>query len=835
MLHIFKRRLSAQEDRLRDISSTRSLRWKLRLGLMPPIVIVLILTGYLSFRYHAGFIREAFDRTARFQVHLLSREVASFLAAGAEDLRFIARNSHDPDVLREQLANLLESSALGYRELSFISQKTSDHWYFFAHDNRVHQADHALGRQIEPNPLHFYEPLSHLSPGEVWVSGVKRLEYPLFSSEHPNQKVVSWVIFFGTPVAELISGQGGYLLLAADARGLRNILSAHRAESLSLWPYAQGTGKGGNYFVDTEGWMLFESEAVDSPQADPGTDTARAGYTGTLGNGDLPLAFLPDQTFDGYWHMIDEIRNGRSGVRWEKGILGDRFTAYAPVRFSENGPGRQRIYGGVTISERTRLTEIALFKQVDVMFIIIMGAGVLFLLLIEWLGRAVSEPIRHLAASLDQIRRDGLSRGLAVSSRITEIHALQTAVNHLLEDTQQKNTQRQMVIMAREAAVLKDRTPMTEADLPAPTADPDKDLLPEIMGVGPRIDRLKQEIIKAAQADADVLILGETGTGKQLAAEAIHRHSRRANRPFVAINCGELDENLLLDTLFGHVKGAFTEARSARKGAFVEAEGGILFMDEIQTASSRVQQALLRATAQRRIKPLGSDREIDVDVRLIAATNLDLSRLVEENRFRQDLYFRLKVITLATPPLREQPESIAVLAWHYFLKAKTMARKEKLLLTRGAVEKMKRYQWAGNVRELINCIMRAVVMAEGREIGAEDIVLEGDEVQGHLSVSDPIRPESPASATDRDETDAASLASEHRLNDRQTRILPFILNQGGITRSEYQGFWKDAISSRTALYDLQELVDKGLLRKFGRGPSTRYIPCAQTPTPQKDP
>ena len=203
----------------------------------------------------------------------------------------------------------------------------------------------------------------------------------------------------------------------------------------------------------------------------------------------------------------------------------------------------------------------------------------------------------------------------------------------MLADIQQHNAGRQIAAREREAAALRDRTPVAEADLPQPAIGRDQDALPEIMGLGPKLEKLKQEIMKAAGADADVLIIGETGTGKQLAAEAIHRHSRLAGKPFVAINCGELDENLLLDTLFGHVKGAFTEAKTGRKGAFVEADGGILFLDEIQTASPRVQQALLRATAHRKIKPLGSDRESDIDVRLIAATNADLSRLVELGSF----------------------------------------------------------------------------------------------------------------------------------------------------------------------------------------------------------
>ncbi|WP_054032273.1 sigma 54-interacting transcriptional regulator [Desulfatitalea tepidiphila] len=839
MLHIFKRRPSEEGRNLRDAPGASTLQAKMRLGLIPPIILVLVLTGYLSFRLHAVFINEMLESAARLQVQALSRDVESYLAAGARDLRLIARNAPDPEALRNHLATLGTSSGIRYLELSFISQKTDQHRFFFTHEKEIHQAAPQHADQIDPGPLSFYDQLSHLAPGQVWASKVLRLEYPLFSTEHPNQKVVAWVIFFGTPVAGVKSGQSGYLLLAAEVRGLRDILTRHRAETFAIRSKVQGTGKGGSYFVDAEGWILFEAEAVESPITELGTDMARADFSGTLGNENLSVAFLPDQAFESYWRMIADIRYGRSGVIWQKGpgapksILGDRYTAYAPVWFHGDKTGRPTIYGGVTISERSRLTEIAMFKQIDIIFIIILVTVLLFIVLIELLGRTITLPIRRLVSALDHIRRNGSGEPLSIKCRGQEIQRLQAGINQVLEAIQQRSADEQMVTMERQAAALKDLTPLTETDIPSLSLDRTKDILSEMVGVGPKIERLKQEILKAARAGADVLILGETGTGKQLTAEAIHRHSQRCNQPFVAINCGELDENLLLDTLFGHVKGAFTEARTGRKGAFLEAEGGILFLDEIQTASPRVQQALLRATAQRKIKPLGSDKEIDIDVRLIAATNADLSRLVEQGVFRQDLYFRLKVITIATPSLREQPESIVILAWHYFLKAREMARKEQLLLTKGAMEKMKRYRWPGNVRELINCITRAVVMAEGRLIRADDMALEGDDNLVQRLQSDEPGRDSVAN-TQVNESDAAAIALHHRLNTRQANIYPLIVSQGGITRSEYHAFWEGAISSRTALYDLQDLVDKGLLRKLGQGPATRYVPCANV-SPQQEP
>ena len=261
------------------------------------------------------------------------------------------------------------------------------------------------------------------------------------------------------------------------------------------------------------------------------------------------------------------------------------------------------------------------------------------------------------------------------------------------------------------------------AETPPPAGG---DPVPSIVGSGPRIERLKTEIVRAAQVEADVLIIGETGTGKQLAAEAIHGLSARAGEPLISINCGALDENLLLDTLFGHIKGAFTEATSDRNGAFLEAHQGTLFLDEIQAASPRVQQALLRSISARKIKPLGSDREVEVDVRLVVATNVDLKELIDRGGFREDLYFRLKVITVHTPPLRDQKENIPMLARHFLILQAPATGRGAKGLSKGALSKLMRYDWPGNIRELQNCITRAVVMTEGPLIHSEDIHLDVD-------------------------------------------------------------------------------------------------------------
>jgi DNA-binding NtrC family response regulator len=398
-------------------------------------------------------------------------------------------------------------------------------------------------------------------------------------------------------------------------------------------------------------------------------------------------------------------------------------------------------------------------------------------------------------------------------------------IREQLEQIQMSERQREIAAFRAKAAIEEIEGGDSHLGTHVPSSE-----IAGMIGAGTRIETLKSEILKAAKVDMDVLIVGETGTGKQLAAEAIHRYGRRSAKPFVSINCGELDEHLLLDTLFGHVRGAFTEAKTDRKGAFVEANGGVLFLDEIQTASSAVQQALLRVVSQRKIKHLGSDKDTDVDVRVIAATNADLKELVDRGKFRQDLYFRLKVITIHTPSLREIREDIPMLVRHYFAEAKKITQKKKLTMSKGTLEKLKHYDWPGNVRELMNCITRAVVMAESPIIQVEDLILESD-VEPVADIS-----ESPSAGAAAGETEAGGEAdhsfgasntylpdASFRLTHRQQKAYFHILQKGSITRLEYQALVGDNLPPRTAIYDLHDLVQKGLVEKQGKGPATRYV------------
>jgi DNA-binding NtrC family response regulator len=241
---------------------------------------------------------------------------------------------------------------------------------------------------------------------------------------------------------------------------------------------------------------------------------------------------------------------------------------------------------------------------------------------------------------------------------------------------------------------------------------------PNIIGKNDRMIRILDLVTQVAPSRATILITGETGTGKELIAKAIHANSTRAEQPFVPVNSGSVPAELMESALFGHVKGAFTSAIGSRKGYFETANKGSIFFDEIGTISPETQAKLLRVIQEREFMPVGSTETIRVDVRIIAATNADLKKMVEDGRFREDLYYRLNVINLSLPPLRERKEDIPRLVEHFFVKFSRenekfldAERRSLLHFENDALQLLMDYNWPGNVRELENVIERAVVLA----------------------------------------------------------------------------------------------------------------------------
>ena len=246
-----------------------------------------------------------------------------------------------------------------------------------------------------------------------------------------------------------------------------------------------------------------------------------------------------------------------------------------------------------------------------------------------------------------------------------------------------------------------------------------------IVGESAAVAAVIRRIEQVSRARSTVLITGETGTGKELVASAVHRCSPERNMPFVRVNCAAIPETLLESELFGHVRGAFTDAIASKRGKFSLANRGTIFLDEIGTMTAPLQAKLLRVLQEREVEPLGAERPEHVDVRVIAATNRDLAQLVDEGRFREDLYYRLNVIPIAVPPLRERPGDIPILAEHFVHKHAARCGRPIRTLEADAVAELLRYDWPGNVRELENTIERAVVLATGPTLTRDAVTIEG--------------------------------------------------------------------------------------------------------------
>jgi two-component system response regulator AtoC len=243
----------------------------------------------------------------------------------------------------------------------------------------------------------------------------------------------------------------------------------------------------------------------------------------------------------------------------------------------------------------------------------------------------------------------------------------------------------------------------------------------QMIGSSPPIAKMKELVERVADSDVTILVIGESGTGKELVAHDIHRRSRSADGPFVAINCAAIPEQLLESELFGHVKGAFTDARGPRQGLFLKANGGTLFLDEIGEMPLGMQPKLLRALQEKTVRPVGGDQEIPYNARIITASNRDLESEVEGHRFREDLFYRINVVRIDVPPLRVRGADILILAQHFLDHYAKQAGKPVSGLSAPVAEKLAHYGWPGNVRELQNSIERAVALTRFGELTVDDL------------------------------------------------------------------------------------------------------------------
>jgi len=843
-------RAKAESEAGQHFFATWSVQKKLLLSLIPSIALILFFTGYVTNWFSAKYLNQALHRTAQTQNLAQAREVEAVLDFFRRGVLELAQGGR---VGRAELEGAYRHWATYHpgevSEVAFVGLNSADTLLLVAEGGKLTEIRQDQYQFIKKSPVTLAQKVRDMRPGSVHLSELTETVYPpsAFPDSLRAQTLTVYRLF--TPVFDQAANLRGHLIVSVNALALRNILSLYNSPKSPIYSFARTSENRFSFFFDDQGWMLFQSENLEEPQKDLSVEIARLGMTGDYGMPEYDKVFRPSPKHEGYWRMIVNVQAGQQGLMEAEalptasGLLSDQhFLVYAPVRFRTHPDREPEVVAGVAYVDRSRLTDAAEFRHMDVMVVITLVVVGLIVLLVIYISKIITRPVLTLAAEISAIFSENNLRPVRLESFDRESVVLKNALNKMIlaiqekqEQIRQRDEHIQMVSQRQKVSF--------DSELPANLGWRLVGDIPDLIGSSQLMASLQSLIRKAAGTEADVLIVGETGTGKELTAEGVHKFSNRAAKPFISINCGGLDENLLLDALFGHVKGAFTEARGDRKGAFLAADEGTLFLDEIGTASDKVQKALLRALSVRRIRPLGSDQEIEFNVRVIAATNVDLMELVQRGDFRDDLYYRLKVLTIQIPTLRQRREDIPLLANHFLKESVSRTGRGEVGFSRGALEKLMAHTWPGNVRELKNCIIRALAFAEGEVLYAEDLVFddamlapqlywEGAEAPAFSGrqpeeMGAPAQPLAQSPTRDGQPMQPNSFPARAALplkggNPRQDIALGLARTRGFFTRLDYQHALGAEVSQRTAQYDLQALVSRGVLRKSGKGPATQY-------------
>ena len=806
------------------------------------VILLLAVSAVVTYKVSAVFLDQAYARNAQVRALAQAHEINQLLHAARHELEYL---SHRPLTAEEILGHLGALSAEErnrYREVAFQGQTPEERFVLVNTGSALVPVplEQALGNRF--GIFSGGDQVAGKPPGFVHLGDPTEVIYPSVPAEGGVRALAMHVVRLTTPVYAGDKTYRGQLTLSLDLRRLRDVISVHSSKKSPLYLFPQESEQKKSFFFDNSGWLAFQSESPEDREAELSVDFLRTGLQGDIGRPGFSTAFRPGFSSDLYWAMVTDVQAGRTGQ-----VLVSRpfmppdatgrtlYLSYVPVVFAESDDS-QRILGGIGCIDTSFVFMASTYQVAGTLSLCFAASAVLVVLAMYFMSRRICRPLNLLAEAVEVRAAGDDPTPVALSPLFAEISQFQKSINILLVRLQ----------VARDDTLL--REGFFEDDRMRQGVDLDREIrsssgldpqllampLYGIVGGSAAVGSLRQHIHKAARVLADVLIIGETGTGKELTAEAIHSVSHRAKGPFLSINCGALDENLLMDALFGHVKGAFTEAQTDRKGAFVAASGGTLHLDEIGNASPKVQQALLRALSVRRIRPLGSDKDMAFDARIIAATNVDLLQRALAGDFREDLFYRLAVITINTPPLRQRKEDIPVLVKYYLEEYVDLSGRKPVGISRGALEKMMRHDWPGNIRELKNCLVRSVAFAEGDLLLAEHILFDersGDSDRSEEQRVHPVKtlplpamegPAAPAAVPSAKEGWEEGVMPKG-LNPRQRSAWPVIVREGGISRGAYQDAVGEAISVRTAQYDLRDLVAKGLLQKTGRGPASRYV------------
>ena len=817
--------------------------------------------------------------------YILSQSMGIALSQTLQETRnqiaVLATGSNSFEELRHRIWRRLETlNAMGdarFCEAAFLGlgQLSSKRFLWIQNKGKMRTIDPEQTEIQSTSPFH----LPRRQPGEheVVLSIPTEVSYSFSdpANKTPQTQVTLQLMRFTAPVTLSDGTFAGYLILSVNLAWLRDTISScaiamRKGEQTPL-----------TFFVDNAGWMIFETGAQKENGHSRAAviDMVRSGFQGDFGRAGYAPGFRPGAEYYSYWTMMNHIQKNEAGqfqtsrIPWNKDGIPVETVSYAPVTYMSGAEGRRDIVGGIVVLDTSFAAATQRSKLHSRYLVACAVAALLLSVSLFFIGMAIRKSLRILGRDIAESTSSALAKPLPDRSAPKEVQEVRESVNRLLEQLRNLEDERDMENTLASARIEVEEAHNMPTEIPVP---PDG-----IIGVSLEMRNLRQNILQAAKVQADVLVMGETGTGKELISRAIHMHSANSEGPFMTINCGALDEGLLMDSLFGHVKGAYTEAREARKGAFLTAEGGTLMLDEIGNASPKVQQALLRALSDRRITPLGSDTSVPFNTRVIAATNADLREEIQKGTFREDLYFRLAVITIHTIPLREHKMDIPYLVMFFLREARAQAHSNKPIprMSKGALSQLMHYHWPGNVRELSNTIFRTAAFCDGDIILPHHLHLGADSSQndkkGKLrkgksskaqqpdvagrkqdekatdnvlpavvpqtpapvpaplpeSISEAVKPaptkvapgEANPEPAKRAEASAEFQDGRKDISEfpRLQKLLPKLTELGSFSRKDYQELAQ--VSVRTAQYDLQLYVEEGYLERKGRGPSQRYL------------
>ncbi len=838
--------------------SDMSLKRRLLFFFLPVPVVMLVIVFASTHNHVENTLQDSVAQKTFIQSHAVGYAVSQFLSETRNQIATLAAGSASLEELRMRLRRrmqaLIQLGDMRFRETAFVGtgKEAHERYLWVMHDGQVHDIPAEQMDSLSNSPFSI---VGMPKENEVQLSQPTEVVYPLDTDERnkPKMRISMQVMRFTTPVILSDGTFAGYLTLSIDLALLQKVIAnfSIKTSDASEIPLV--------LFVDNKGWMIFQMR-LDGSLTNMSLDAGRSGMQGDFGRPGFSHAFRPNGNHYGYWQMIRDITANKSGKfftderAWNDGPQTADTVSYAPITYMAGNDSGQTVVGGIVLLQPSfaELSQGRELKSIYCFAFVI--TLVLMLCTVLWVSYSLRRSLLQLKNDMDESSLKSTSTSLPDRVEPEELKELRQSANRILSMLRSLEDDRD-----KQDSLILARVQLEEAkDMPSNVEYPEDGLI----GVSREINQLRQEIQRVAGSQMDVLVTGETGTGKELTSRAIHNLSDRRHGPFITINCGALDEALLMDTLFGHVKGAYTEAKTGRKGAFLTAEGGTLMLDEIGTASPKVQIALLRALSDRCIYPLGSDSKVPFNTRVIAATNADLQEEVAKGNFREDLYFRLAVVTIRTPVLRDRKVDIPYLIMAFLRQAVQESGRLRRIpgISKGALTRLMHYHWPGNVRELRNVVSSALSFCEGdlilprhlrigdqkRETADQaeentqekEILLPGgveaeqpshtnaDEKENEMlsgaDAADTVREEKKAEAPDTSAAEDSSHTehAHHAISDRLERILPELRKLGTFSRQEYQDLAN--VSMRTAQYDLQELVNAGFATKSGKGPSRRY-------------